>query len=621
MLGIATLYAVLVVFIGVIAYFHLFSSFSEYDDEGYLLITIRHLLHGYRLYDDIPTPYGPFYYLCQRFIHGSLAVPLSTDAVRFGAMAGWLAVACICSAVVQRLIRNWIIAALTLLMTFLHLWALSNEPGHPQELAALLVALGIALPVFARGQTPRAGLALMAALGAICAALVLVKANVGVFMAVSVLLAAALAMQRGRARWITIAPLAATAMALPWALMARNLGGPLGWVYLEFCLVVSLSVLAVVLAASRRRGDLRFVHLLTCAGCVAAVAAIICLSVLVDGTTLRGIYDGLIGRPRRITMFGWPPQFDGYAYVWAMLGVVASVLYMPWFLRAAPGRHHFLESALTVMKLALAACILIASTQHKPFLDMNVALPFLWLALLPASADDGPPPDYFARLVMVCVAVLQPLQAYPVSGSQLSFGTFLMVPLAGICISDALQWSRSADANRALWPQALAALLLVGAVLACGQALGVAARRYQSGIALGFPGAERVRLPARQVAVFRLLVATLRDQSDTFIATTGSNSLYLWTGKEPPNRLVLGDYIDFFTPNEQQAMVKSVLERPEGLIVRHSGFFGPPAATALRRDIDRHFQVWRRIGSFEVMVPNSWHDPGVGPARTPVAKG
>ena len=621
MLGIALVYALLVAFLGVVAYFHLFSTFSDYDDEGYLLITIRHLLHGYRLYDDVPTPYGPFYFLCRRFIHGTLAAPLSTDAVRFGAMAGWLAVACICSAIVQRLTRSWIIAATTLLMTFLHLRAFSNEPGHPQELAALLVALGIALPVFARGQTTKARLALLTGLGAVCAASFLVKANVGVFMTLAVLLAAALVMQRGRARGVAIAALAAAALALPWALMARGLGGQFGRVYLGFSVVVSLSVLAVVLVALRRRGELRFAHLLAFAAGAALLTAAICLRVLLDGTTLRGMYDGIIDRPRRITTFGWPPPFNGYAPVWALLGVVASALYLPWFLRAAPGRRGFLETAAVVMKLALAACILIAAKWDRPALDMSFALPFLWLALLPPSADDLPARDYFARLVMVCVAALQPLQAYPVSGSQLSFGTFVMVPLAGVCIGDALQWSRTTAANREVWPQALAALLLVGAVLTCGRMLGVVARRYQTGVSLGFPGAQRVRLPERQVAVYRLLVATLRDDCDTFLATTGSNSLYLWTGKEPPNRLVLGDFIDFFSPDEQHFMVRSVLEHPNGFIVRHPGFFGPSPTTAFGHDVEQQFQVWRRIGSFEVMVPNGSRDSGISITSTHVGGG
>src|SRR6185295_18091353 len=59
-----------------------FSSFEFYDDEGYMMLSLRHVLDGNRLYGDVRVPYGPAYYLEKWIVHGALAVPLTHAAVR-----------------------------------------------------------------------------------------------------------------------------------------------------------------------------------------------------------------------------------------------------------------------------------------------------------------------------------------------------------------------------------------------------------------------------------------------------------------------------------------------------------------------------------------------------------
>src|SRR5436309_9843839 len=71
------------------AYTFTFSQFVPYDDEGYFAVTVQHLLDGHRLYDDVPVPYGPFFYLSRWLIYGTLRVPLVTDAVRLTTICHW----------------------------------------------------------------------------------------------------------------------------------------------------------------------------------------------------------------------------------------------------------------------------------------------------------------------------------------------------------------------------------------------------------------------------------------------------------------------------------------------------------------------------------------------------
>src|SRR2546428_12151962 len=81
------------------AYTFTFSQFVPYDDEGYFTVTGQHLLDGHRLYDDVPVPYGPFFYLSRWLIYGALRVPLVTDAVRSITIGHWLLCAALLAAV------------------------------------------------------------------------------------------------------------------------------------------------------------------------------------------------------------------------------------------------------------------------------------------------------------------------------------------------------------------------------------------------------------------------------------------------------------------------------------------------------------------------------------------
>jgi len=54
---------------GTRAYFLMFSHFGFWDDEGYLMETVRSMLQGHRVYDEIYMLYGPFYSWISVFDH------------------------------------------------------------------------------------------------------------------------------------------------------------------------------------------------------------------------------------------------------------------------------------------------------------------------------------------------------------------------------------------------------------------------------------------------------------------------------------------------------------------------------------------------------------------------
>src|SRR2546426_389383 len=187
------------------AYTFMFSQFVPYDDEGYFTVTVQHLLDGHRLYDDVPVPYGPFFYLSRWLIYGTLRVPLVTDAVRLITIGHWLLCAALLAAVTYRLSHRrdgrLCLATMTLVAMTLHLSTAAREPGHPQELAALLIVaaclLGTVVSAGPRGLV--CGL-----LGAAVGASLLVKINVGVFFAAGTAVARSEERRvgkEGRSRW------------------------------------------------------------------------------------------------------------------------------------------------------------------------------------------------------------------------------------------------------------------------------------------------------------------------------------------------------------------------------------------------------------------------------------
>src|SRR6058998_3432657 len=161
------------------AYTFTFSQFVPYDDEGYFTVTVQH-----RLYDDVPVPYGPFFYLSRWLIYGALRVPLVTDAVRLITIGHWLLCAALLAAVTYGLShrrdgRLWL-TTITFAALTLHLNTAAQEPGHPQELAALLIAVACLLATFV---SPRQRGLACGLLGAAAGAALFVKINVGVFFA------------------------------------------------------------------------------------------------------------------------------------------------------------------------------------------------------------------------------------------------------------------------------------------------------------------------------------------------------------------------------------------------------------------------------------------------------
>src|ERR1700733_901641 len=124
-----------------------FSGFERYDDEGVVMLFVQHLLSGHAIYDRINCLYGPFYLFLRWVVFGVLEVPLGNDALRIESLVTWLLttllLAMTASRLAGRLASRVGLTALVWILSVCQLFVLSREPGHPQEVVALLLAAAL----------------------------------------------------------------------------------------------------------------------------------------------------------------------------------------------------------------------------------------------------------------------------------------------------------------------------------------------------------------------------------------------------------------------------------------------------------------------------------------------
>src|SRR5579863_2722267 len=163
---------VLLGILAVFAYARTFTQFPPYDDEGLLMISVQGFLRGHALYDQVLTFYGPFYYLYEWFIHSVAGLPLTDDVTRALCIFHWLLASSLLALAAGRITRSAFMGFLVFVQAVLHLVPMAFEPGHPQELVSLLLALSALVAV--GGIQKHLTFPLLAAIGA---ALVLIKVN------------------------------------------------------------------------------------------------------------------------------------------------------------------------------------------------------------------------------------------------------------------------------------------------------------------------------------------------------------------------------------------------------------------------------------------------------------
>lgn len=544
----------------------IFSAFMFYDDEGYVLISLRNYAEHGGLYREVYTQYGPFPFVLYHLLHlGGL--PFTHVAGRLVTLAAWTGAALACAAVVWQVTRSFFTTLAVLAGTFVYLWIMVSEPTHPGGLIALLVAIAAVLGYrcLARGRSE----AWAALVGAVAGALVLTKINVGGFVVLAALAWMALHHNStGLRRW---APwvVAVGGVLVPLALMRPMLG--IGWVQTYAAIFAATAVAATVATARAASAAATWRTLgWAVAGGTVACAAIVG-AVLFRDTSLADIFAGVVLNPLRHPAafnlrYVWPSGSAAWALVSVLL-LVATIL-------AARRAPRFVSTAIAGMRLLAVAGLVFAlltfPSASPDRLVFGYGAPCLWIFLWPLPGAHAAHRPAFAWLAWLWLG--QFLHAFPVAGSQIAWGTFLALPIVAIGAHEAVTWLiRQYRSPSALLPRPV---VVAGHCLIAALALGLGVRfaslgqRYLEGRDLGLPGAEIMRLPSESSALFRLLAANANAHGDLLFSEPGMYSLNLWTGLPTPTLANTTHWFSLLEADQQQKIIHALAAHPNACIIR-----------------------------------------------------
>jgi hypothetical protein len=590
----------------VLAAFVMFSAFMFYDDEGYVLISLRNFVEHGGLYRDVYTQYGPFPFV---FYYGAnlLGLPLTHIGGRTVTLVAWAGAALLSAFLTTRATRSLIAGLGVLTAVFVYLWVMASEPTHPGGLIVLLTAVLAAIGYrwIADNRLPAWALAT----GAGVAALILTKINIGGFAACAALSWWLIHHKdewvRRCATWV----LPAAAVLLPLVLMRSLIDTP--WVR-NFALVFACSATAAFIAVKRGATARVGWDTLAWGGIGGGGLAIIVLGVaLLRGTSMSDLVEGILLAPMRhpatfSLRFLWPPGIALIAI--GSLGLCAG----SWFM--SQRRPLIVDTAVAVLRIILAAGVAINAARYPmvspDYLVFGWVMPVLWLFLWPLSNEEGRTTQPRAWVGLMLLG--QCLHVFPVPGSQIAWGSVLVVPLAAIGAWDAASWLRprlEANGRRIMRIGALTLQAgVLGVTFLTGWKFAQVAGRYRDDPNLDLPGAEVLHLPEDFSTTLRMLVLNALVHGDVLFSFPGMFSLNIWSGVPTPTLANTTHWFSLLDTNRQQAIIRALEAHPRACVVvhRHHVRFltgrGLPPRGPLREYIDQTFEPAFTFDDFEFCV-------------------
>ena len=386
------------------------STQAPYDDEGYVMMTLKTFGEGQPLYSSTHTQYGPAYYFLTESIHSTLGLPLSQNGVRLKTIAFWCIATVLCYAILVRLNVAEPLRFITTLLFHVHLDKLSLEPGHPQEWVLVLSMLAI---WFVSGSSQ--GKWCMAAS---CVALVgMIKLNCGAVLAIPLIAEAYVATRSGMFH-------------------TNDLKG------------------------SVPTRDTRAVLFVVSAGAI--VATVVVLLTVMAGTNWSALLWGLVGQHRRFTTEFYhsiPIERTG-----VLFAISSILLCLPRFResrdRIAFGFGITAFIVATLLSLADFWRPLVHGLEPRGAGSWLVIVgpamvPWLWMQQRERIQS--------STVFILCFICLAPAMAYPTPGTQLSLATvFAWIPIA--MVLNKFSHFRATDATsmpraRHVWGAALTVAL------------------------------------------------------------------------------------------------------------------------------------------------------------------
>ncbi len=639
----------------------LFSTLAPYDDEGYCMMTLRTFAEGERLYGSTHTQYGPAYYFLTSPIHEYLGWPLTQTGVRIKTLFLWCLAAVFVylflrqtqkqsehqklgtldsawdekpktsqgSSNVHRLINRSAIqrpiitradrfhyapvlsAVCVAFVVILHLDKLALEPGHPQEL--VLIGSLVSMLLLSTNLSPyssRSHFRWLVA-GVIAAVIGFTKLNCGMILA-SAMLSTAIVDSRliPSSRWLAALLVAFPALLISW--MGRSSLETVAWtLWIAVCASVALHRMAddfssaeeqelsqeVKASSVTKRISIESWLWVAAGGAFTSFAMI--LGSLSTGISASELWFGMVGQH---TDFGndflKPIPWD----LGCMLGLLSVGL-----LFGAHSTKRFQRRSLVVVGGLVLACV--AWTSCEPLLHglkPRGAGSFLawflpgWLGFVYRCQKH----DRF----VVLLAILSPLMAYPVSGTQVAIGTTPGLILLGRAVSQMLDNARFANFEKVgsqLGSQ-LGLRIMTGVVCLFVVTSIAHWYRYLSFVPLDLPGTSGMRLSRSVVEQQRAIVEAVKlCETETLVFEGHNNNrFYFWTGTKPATSANPTFWPRMLNESERQKMQETLSRPGRYCVVRVPEYelFYDQRSQLLQDQLRKKWQKTSSIGQWDVGV-------------------
>jgi hypothetical protein len=524
-------FGLLVAGLAVTGYWRMFTQFMAYDDEGCFLWSLTNYFSAGGLYDRVQSWYGPFYFTFNHLLHVLTGLDFNHDTGRSLTLFYWCATVLVCGLLTWQQTRSLCAGLASTTLTFIALITVIREPMHPSGFVMLAVALAALAggTAVVRGR-PVVFAGTVALLGT---AMILTKINVGAFFAIAAVTWLAIN-SRAAARSLAIALLTALACgAVPLLLMRAEWPNP--WVT-GYVLIFTCGALALTAALHAAHQPEYGIQSALLGLAVAFVfGGLVLVAASAHGTSWIGLWKGIVAAPSSFAevhymALNWPAG----ARELALLQLLAAGAF--YFCRATTG------VLPAVAAVRIAAGVWFFARVPSLFSDATSLQSFCfsygpslaWLMVVPLTSTVPTAADR-ARLWLAWVFVWQTLQAYPVPGSQVGWGSFLWVPLFVVGWHEAaVFWAERLRVSRRKALVVTASSLLSTAMLALWPIAQVGYRQFTANEPLGLPGSSHLRLDGNIGSDFRILQQNIQAHGNLLYTHPAMFSLNLWTGRRPP---------------------------------------------------------------------------------------
>lgn len=571
--------------------YRFFTGLPDYDDEGYMILMFRQWIDGKALYDEVYTQYGPFHILAIGLPLRLLGVDhLSVSTGRLIMLSLQVGTTVLLALLVLKLTGSLWSALLVQFAAFYRL--LDIVSLHPGILLMFALATLLVNVVIVRRRYPNTSDWVT---GAIAAAVLLTKVNVGVFLLVALAYTVAAEGRTPVFRRFLLPASEAALVAVGPVLLLTGLrqveqsdataivsrGETVDIVYWAITYVAAAITVVFFGRLWRSRAATDEFSIARMAGGFGGVVVALVALIVLFGSSIGAVVRTVLIRP--------VGQADALVLLdrmtaWSLVVLVAvpALLFLAWRLVRAPRtRGWILTSAgLRIVGAVLLFYGCLGGLRSRIVIGPPIGGAFSYVALaalvLLPLVGQTTSVNLAGRRLLAAFAVAHSLHAYPVAGVQRAFGLLFPLVCAAVVLHDGSQEALAGVENlrsrvrRPEWVLAAPTVVVLLALVWLWMPVLRSFRdAYAASVEVELPGADGVRVLEAERADVQRQVDVLRE-CEQFVTLPGENSLYLYTEKEPPTGFNTVLWPTLLNDEEQQAIV-DVLESTEGDVCLKTG--------------------------------------------------